>query len=114
MRLKSEAQFKLLCLILGVTLFAANFAPENINKAIHTMGFEATIPRIPSLDWDAVMKVTGSAVLLILLFNGLYGFVFTHFGLFSNAATFVPTKDVVFRFAILFSIAYTIVMYLAI
>jgi len=114
LRLKCEAQFELLCLILGVTLFAANFALEDINKAIHGMGFEATIPRIPSLDWDAVMKVTGSAVLLILLFNGLYAFVFTHFGLFSNAATFVPTKDVVFRFAILFSIAYTIVMYLAI
>jgi hypothetical protein len=58
LRLKCEAQFELLCLILGLTLFAANFAPEDINRAIHSMGFETTIPRIPSLDWDAVMKVT--------------------------------------------------------
>jgi hypothetical protein len=115
LQLKCDIQYELLCLVTGLTLFATTSAYEEINRMIQTLGFEKTkIDSLPILDWDAIMKVTGSAILILLLFNGVYALLWSNFGLFSSLPGMAPSKDSVFRFAVLFTFAYTIIMWMAI
>jgi MFS family permease len=98
----------------GLALFATTSAAEEIDTAVKKMGFEARVDRVPALDWDAVVKVTVSAILVLLIFNGLYAVIWNDLNLISVIPSAEPTKTNIIRFAILFTIAYTIIMWLAI
>lgn len=112
--LRCDTQYELICLMAGLALFATTSAAEEIDTAVKRMGFEAKVDRVPALDWDAVMKVTVCAILILLIFNGAYAVIWSELNLISFIPSAEPTKTSIIRFAILFTIAYTIIMWLAI
>jgi hypothetical protein len=112
--MRCDTQYELICLLAGLALFATASTAEEIDTAVNKMGFEARVDRLPVVDWDAVMKVTISAVLVLLIFNGIYTIIWNGFDLASLIPSAQPTKASIIRLAILFTIAYTIIMFLAI
>lgn len=114
LQIKCDIQYELLCLVIGLALFATTSAYKEINRVVKSLGFEGKIDNLPVLDWDAIMKVTGSAILILLMFNGIYAIIWNYFDVVSSMPGMAPSRESTVRFALLFTVVYTIIMWLAI
>jgi hypothetical protein len=94
-------------------LFATEFTPEDIDLAIRQLGFPVPVPPVPASNWNAVLLVTIFAFVLMLAFTGLFTICVREFGL-SDIHGLNLEKRTIARFALLYTIAYATVMWLAI
>jgi hypothetical protein len=111
---RCDVLYETTCLTIALSLFATQFSPEDINSEIKEMGFSAEVDRLPFADWNAVGLVSASAFVLTLAFNGLYTVVGYLSGVFEKYPPLVPDKASIIRFAVLYTVAYAIVMWLCI
>ncbi len=96
-----------------MSLFATEFTPEDIDFAIQQMGFPATVPPVPVPNWDAVLLVTIFTFVLMLAFTVLFTICVHTFDL-SGIHGLNPEKRTIARFALIYTVAYAMVMSLAI
>jgi hypothetical protein len=111
---RCEALYEMMCLMVALSLFATQSSPEDIDTAIGEMGFATTVDQLPFPDWNTVGLVSASTFVLMLLFNGLFVLAGYGMGLFKAYPNLVPDKLVIIRFAVLYTVAYAIVMWLCI
>ncbi|MBW0004130.1 MAG: hypothetical protein JO216_11640 [Hyphomicrobiales bacterium] len=110
---KCDTLRETICLLIAVSLFATEFTRDRINAAIREMGFETGVRRLPPLDWDAVALVTISTFVLTLAFNVIYGVLAYLLGN-ANVPEFMLNKQSILRFALLYTVGYAVVLWVAI
>ena len=111
---KCDTAYELLCLFVALALFATTSGPEALAQEAKRLGFIIEPTPIPTLDWDAVLKVSSAAVLIMLSFNLSFELAFSRSGLFKFAPNLEPSRQSTLRFAILFFVAYTTITWIAI
>jgi hypothetical protein len=109
---RCDRLYEAICLLIALSLFAGESVPEDIDQAIFEMGFMTKVEVVPILDWDAVGRVTVSTFVMMLAFNGLYVALVNLLRI--TDIPFVPDRSIVTRFAIIYTLVYAIVMWLAI
>lgn len=111
---RCDAVYETFCLVVALSVFATQFDPEDIDSAIGEMGFSTTVDRLPPSDWNTIGLVSASTFVLMLAFNGLYVLIGYLSGLFDKYPVMMPSKVDIIRYAVIYTFAYAIVIWLSI
>lgn len=115
LRIRCDALFDTMCLVIALSLFATEALPDDIDAALGEMGFETTVPKLPILDWDAVALIVSASSVLLLAFNMLFtSFTFIFKPQQDTGILPVFDKPMILRFVVLFTLIYGIIMLLSI
>jgi hypothetical protein len=105
---KTEDLLYRVCLVMALLVYATNSTPEAVSNALSDLGFDAEV-HLRIMDWDAVMRVTGSVFAIMLGLNGLYA-LFVKVLDFAVAPAFTPTRENTLRFSIIATLFYVMVL----
>jgi hypothetical protein len=111
---RSNALFETMCLIVALAVCATNVKQSDAEDAIKELGFTTQIGPLPIFDLDTVVIVTGSSFLIWVIFATLYSGLGNILGISSQHPELFPARAQVLKFSILLTVAFAIVMSLAI
>lgn len=111
---RCDSIFEMMCLVVALTICATNVKQDDVDEAVNKLGFRTHIPPLPTFDLETVVSVTGLSFILWILFSGLYNLVGRVTGISTLTPELFPTRTQVLRFSILLTIAFAIIMVLAI
>jgi hypothetical protein len=111
---KCDTLYEMVCLVVALSVFGTSRSHEDIDKAVYKVGFSTNVDELPIFDWDTVSVVTLSTFILLLIFNGIYSIIGVVFGLFVAFPEIAPDRPSIIRFSLLFTLGYTIVIWLSV
>lgn len=114
LKTRCDIIFETMCLVIGLTICATNVKQDDVDDAVKSLGFRTHIEPLPTFDLDTVASVTGLSFILWILFSGAYNLFGRMTGAYSMAPELFPTRTQVLRFSFLLTIAFAIIMTLAI
>ncbi len=114
LQLKFDTVYETMCLIIALSICATTFTPEEVDQTIKGLGFSTHVDPLPVFDLETVVAVTGLSFVLWLVFLGLFAAVASVLGIGTSNHKLFADRTLVLRFAILLTVAYGIVMTLAI
>jgi hypothetical protein len=114
LRNKCDTLYKTLCLLVAVSEFAADATQDDIDSSLKTLGFELPpIPPPPILDLDAVARVIGSMMILLITIYGAYMLLISSLGI-DEIGGVMPPRTRVIVVTLIISALYAIIMYVTI
>jgi hypothetical protein len=111
---RSNEMFEMMCLVVSLAVCATNVRQSDAEDAIKKLGFKTSIGVLPIFDLESIVFVTGTTVVTLLIFSGLYSTFGTLTGISIQHPEWFPARMQVLKFSILLASAFAIIMTLTI